>query len=44
MTETDHGDEFESRIEVYLTDPETEPDPEKWETEVTYLLADGLPG
>lgn len=40
MRETDRGDAFDSRIEVYLTDPSTEPDPEKWETEVTYLLAD----
>ena len=39
MTATEHGDRFESRLEVYVTDPATEPDPEKWETEVAYLLA-----
>jgi effector-binding domain-containing protein len=40
MSETDAGDWFASRIEVYLTDPASEPDPQKWETEVAYLLAD----
>jgi hypothetical protein len=40
MEETDHGDRFGSRLEVYLTDPASEPDPEKWETDVAYLLAD----
>jgi hypothetical protein len=40
MRETERGDEFDSRIEVYLTDPSSEPDPEKWETEVAYMLAD----
>jgi effector-binding domain-containing protein len=39
MSETDHGDAFDSRIEVYRTDPDEEPDPAKWETEVAYLLA-----
>ena len=39
-SETERGDRFGSRLEVYLTDPNAEPDPEKWETEVTYLLAD----
>jgi effector-binding domain-containing protein len=40
MSETDEGDRFESRFEVYVTDPGDEPNPEKWETEVVYLLAD----
>jgi effector-binding domain-containing protein len=40
MSETPDGDTFESRLEVYLTDPAEEPDPQKWETEVAYLLAD----
>lgn len=40
MTPTEHGDRFESRLEVYLTDPSSEPDPTKWETEVAYLLAE----
>lgn len=31
MTATEHGDRFESRLEAYLTDPTTEPDPHKWE-------------
>ena len=39
MTATEHGDRFEARLEVYLTDPSTEPDPGRWETEVAYLLA-----
>jgi effector-binding domain-containing protein len=39
MSETDEGDRFESRFEVYVTDPGDEPNPEKWETEVVYLLA-----
>jgi hypothetical protein len=33
------GDRFESRLEVYLTDPAEEPDPSNWQTEVAYLLA-----
>jgi effector-binding domain-containing protein len=40
MRETHDGEKWESRLEVYLTDPDTEPDPEKWETQVIYLLAD----
>ena len=32
MTEEPDGDHFESRIEVYLTDPAEEPDEKKWET------------
>jgi effector-binding domain-containing protein len=39
MSETDHGDRFASRIEMYVTDPDEDPDPAKWETEVAYLLA-----
>jgi effector-binding domain-containing protein len=41
MSETEAGDRFASRVEVYLTDPANEPGPQKWETEVAYLLADG---
>ncbi|MET0800665.1 MAG: GyrI-like domain-containing protein [Actinomycetota bacterium] len=40
MSETAEGDRFESRLEIYLTDPATEPDPARWKTEVAYLLAD----
>jgi effector-binding domain-containing protein len=34
------GDGFGARIESYLSDPEKEPDPAKWETEVAIRLAD----
>jgi RNA polymerase sigma-70 factor (ECF subfamily) len=40
MSETPDGDRFESRLEVYLTDPQAEPDVGKWATEVAYLLDD----
>jgi effector-binding domain-containing protein len=33
------GDRFGCRLEVYLTDPAVEKDPEKWETEVAFKLA-----
>lgn len=36
----DGGDAFRSRFENYFTDPADEPDPAKWETEVTIKLAD----
>jgi effector-binding domain-containing protein len=35
-----NGDAFRSRLEFYITDPGNEPDPSKWETEVTIMLAD----
>ena len=35
----ENGDAFGSRIEIYHTDPGDEPDPAKWETEVTIRLA-----
>ena len=34
-----NGDRFGCRLEVYLTDPGVEKDPEKWETEVAMKLA-----
>ena len=40
MREAEDGDHFDSRLELYLTDPQEQPDPQKWETEVAYLLAD----
>jgi effector-binding domain-containing protein len=40
MTESADGDRFESRFESYLTDPAEEPDPQRWVTEVAYLIAD----
>ena len=36
----ENGDGFGARIESYLTDPDDEPDPAKWETEVAIRLAD----
>jgi effector-binding domain-containing protein len=33
------GDRFGCRLEIYLTDPGVEKDPEKWETEVAIRLA-----
>ena len=41
VVETPVGDRWDCRLETYLTDPEAEPDPATWRTEVTYLLADG---
>ena len=39
----DNGDAFGARFESYLTDPGTEPDPAKWETEVAIRLAGDHP-
>lgn len=41
--DTGKGDAFRSRIESYLTDPNDEPDPAKWETEVAIKLAHDQP-
>jgi effector-binding domain-containing protein len=38
--QTEQGDAFGSRIEIYITDPGNEPDPSRWETEVAIKLAD----
>jgi effector-binding domain-containing protein len=35
------GDAFGARYESYLTNPDDEPDPDKWETEVAIRLTDG---
>jgi effector-binding domain-containing protein len=35
-----NGDGFGARLETYLTDPQEEPDPAKWQTEVAIRLAD----
>ena len=40
MSASSAGDRFESRFESYLTDPAEEPDPQRWVTEVAYLIAD----
>jgi effector-binding domain-containing protein len=39
VSTTPAGDRFGCRMEIYLTDPATEPNPELWQTEVTILLA-----
>jgi effector-binding domain-containing protein len=38
--ESDKGDGFGARYETFLTNPDDEPDPAKWETEVAIRLAD----
>lgn len=38
--EDEKGDAFRSRVEFFLTDPDDEPDPAKWETEVAILVRD----
>jgi effector-binding domain-containing protein len=35
------GDEWASRTEFYLTNPDEEPDSAKWETELAFKLKDG---
>ncbi|MEJ7587375.1 MAG: GyrI-like domain-containing protein [Ferruginibacter sp.] len=37
---TDEGIKWGGRTEFYLTDPDTEPDPEKWKTEIIFLMED----
>ena len=37
----DNGDAFGARFESFLTAPDEEPDPRRWETEVAIRLADG---
>jgi len=32
------GEEFVSRMEVYFTDPDLEPDKSKWKTEILYMV------
>jgi effector-binding domain-containing protein len=39
----ENGDGFGARFESFLTDPDEEPDPAKWETEVAIRLADHQP-
>lgn len=38
-----HGHVFRSRVEFFLTDPDDEPDPANWKTEVAIRLADASP-
>lgn len=37
------GEGWRARIEIYLTNPAEEPDPEKWQTELAFRLADHQP-
>ena len=39
MSETDDGQRWGCRLEVYNTDPAEEPDMNKWETELAFRLA-----
>ena len=41
---TGNGITWGGRIEFYITDPQVEPDPEKWETEVVFLLQEDVSG
>ncbi|MBV9875200.1 MAG: GyrI-like domain-containing protein [Verrucomicrobia bacterium] len=38
VTESSEGDRFGCRLEIYLTDPAVEKDPQKWATEVAIRL------
>jgi effector-binding domain-containing protein len=40
MTETEDGQKWACRLEVYKTDPSEEPDMDGWETELAFRLAD----
>ena len=40
---TDRGEAWGARFEFYLSDPAVEPDPEKWRTELAFMLADSQP-
>jgi effector-binding domain-containing protein len=39
-TDTPEGERWAARIEFYLSDPDDEPDMNKWETELAFKLAD----
>lgn len=38
VKKTKRGEEFVSRFEFYKTDPMTQPDKSKWETEILYMI------
>jgi effector-binding domain-containing protein len=40
MVPTPDGDRWEARLEIYETDPATEPDMTKWTTQLAFRLAD----
>jgi effector-binding domain-containing protein len=44
VTDSEDGTVWGNRVEFYLTDPSQEPNPERWRTEITYLLAAGTHG
>ena len=39
---TDRGSAWRGRVEHFLTDPSTEPDPAKWEVELAYYIREAL--
>jgi len=39
MTETDAGEAWGCRLELYKTDPSAEPDMSRWETELAFRIA-----
>jgi hypothetical protein len=39
MTDTDRGQRWGCRLEVYRTDPREQPDLNKWETDLVFRLA-----
>jgi effector-binding domain-containing protein len=39
-TESEHGETWASRLEIYETDPDDEPDMTKWRTQLAFKLAD----
>jgi effector-binding domain-containing protein len=40
VTASATGEQWASRVEIYTTNPAEEPDPSKWEVEISYRLAD----
>jgi len=40
-TETPDGEQWGCRLEIYNTHPAEQPDPNKWETQLAFRLADG---
>lgn len=40
VRESDRGEHWGCRLEVYRTNPAEEPDPNRWETELAFRLAD----
>jgi hypothetical protein len=37
---SEEGKAWGARIEAYLTDPAEEPDPQKWQTELAFLITE----